>query len=177
MARAVTYNGMDPPARCAMDQDHEPESGLHVRAKLLDVKDWLIFRATGALTDATSANLAADDGRTSGQEGWSPFLASRLRNSARQAAGRSSTALPFTGRLARSGRRRTLDWLASSPVPAMSGTTTISSGAVEDGQLHVYAGTGARGWAREGFSVTPAPMCCSTPCTPTIASGVGFRHA
>ena len=56
---APSLNGMDPPAKMLWLKRHEPE--VYAQAwKLLDVKDWLILRATGhAATTADLANVTA----------------------------------------------------------------------------------------------------------------------
>ncbi|MBB99669.1 MAG: hypothetical protein CML67_09055 [Rhodobacteraceae bacterium] len=168
---APSHNGMDPPAKMLWIKTHEPEvwAASH---KLLDVKDWLIFRATGALTTtADSANLTWMMDTRPGREGWSPFLAGRL--------GIPLDKLPeivdgasIAGRLA---ERAAEDLGLSAALPVVAGAgdvgaTAIGSGAVEDGQLHVYAGTSA--WLSGFFPSRRLDVFHSYA---TIASSVGFR--
>ena len=69
---------MDPPAKMLWLKRHEPE--VYAQAwKLLDVKDWLILRATGhAATTADLANVTWMMDTRKGREGWSDALVSRF---------------------------------------------------------------------------------------------------
>lgn len=67
-------NGMDPYAKYAWLMENEPEIFNHTRW-LLDVKDWLIMKATGCVTtSAESANIAWLWDSRPGRESWSPTL-------------------------------------------------------------------------------------------------------
>ncbi len=67
-------NGMDPVGKMLWIRQNEPEIFARTE-KFLDVKDWLILRATGeyAMT-ADSANLTWLMDTRVGKEGWSPTL-------------------------------------------------------------------------------------------------------
>jgi xylulokinase len=67
-------NGMDPPGKMIWIRENEPD--IYERtAQFLDVKDWLIHRATGELTmTADSANLTWLMDTRPGKEGWSERL-------------------------------------------------------------------------------------------------------
>lgn len=71
---APLLNGMDPYAKFAWLMENEPEVFARTRW-LLDVKDWLIMKATGCVTtSAENANVTwLWDGRP-GRESWSPAL-------------------------------------------------------------------------------------------------------
>jgi xylulokinase len=168
---APSHNGMDPPAKMLWIKTHEPDvwAASH---KFLDVKDWLIFRATGALTTtADSANLTWMMDTRPGREGWSPSLAGRLGiplDKLPQIVDGASVA----GQLD-AGAADELGLAEGLPVIAGAGdvgATAIGSGAVEDGQLHVYAGTSA--WLSAFFPSRRLDVFHSYA---TIASSVGFR--
>jgi xylulokinase len=71
---APSKNGMDPPGKMLWIKQVEPE--IYDRThKFLDVKDWLILRATGRATmTADSANLTWMMDTRRGREGWSQSL-------------------------------------------------------------------------------------------------------
>ena len=73
-----SHNGMDPTGKMLWIKQHEPDI-YDRRTHLLDVKDWLMQRATGEVTTtADSANLTWLMDTRRGREGWSPTLARRL---------------------------------------------------------------------------------------------------
>jgi len=141
---APSHNGMDPPAKMLWLKRHEPEVWA-AADKLLDVKDWLILKATGAcVTTADSANLTWMMDTRPGREGWSPRLAGRL--------GIPLDKLPEivdgTAVAGHLGAAAAADLGLTEGLPVIAGAgdvgaTAIGSGAMADGQLHAYAGTSA----------------------------------
>ena len=75
---APSLNGMDPPAKMLWLKRHEPKV-YGAAWKLLDVKDWLLLRATGhAATTADLANVTWMMDTRKGREGWSDALIARF---------------------------------------------------------------------------------------------------
>ncbi|MEI8180181.1 FGGY-family carbohydrate kinase [Aestuariivirga sp.] len=165
---APSLNGMDPPAKMLWLKRHEPE--VYARAwKLLDVKDWLLLRATGqAVTTADLANVTWMMDTRKGREGWSGTLVERF--------GLKRELLPdiVEGTASPGGLTATaaaeLGLPAGLPVFAGAGdvcAAAIGSGAVEDGELHISLGTsswisgfypGRRLSASEGYATILSPF-------------------
>jgi xylulokinase len=164
---APALNGMDPPAKMLWIRRHEPEVWKRTY-KLLDVKDWLVFRATGrAVTTADLANLTWMMDTRAGHEGWSDYLIRRF--------GLSRDLLPeivqgtdSPGGLTAAAAAE-LGLPQGLPVFAGAGdvcAAAIGSGAVEDGELHVSLGTsswisgfypGRRLVASQGYATILSP--------------------
>lgn len=112
-----------------------------------------------------------DDGHASGPGGWSPFLAGRLGiplDKLPEIVDGASVAGHLSERAAAD-----LGLGAGLPVVAGAGdvgATAIGSGAVEDGQLHAYAGTSA--WLSGFFPSRRLDVFHSYA---TISSSVDFR--
>ena len=165
---APSLNGMDPPAKMLWLKRHEPE--VYAQAwKLLDVKDWLILRATGhAATTADLANVTWMMDTRKGREGWSDALVSRF--------GLKRELLPdiVDGTASPGGltdaAASELGLPAGLPVFAGAGdvcAAALGSGAVEDGELHISLGTsswisgfypGRRLSASEGYATILSPF-------------------
>ncbi len=165
---APSLNGMDPPAKMLWLKRHEPR--VYDRAwKLLDVKDWLILRATGhAATTADLANVTWMMDTRKGREGWSDTLVRRF--------GLRREVLPdiVEGTASPGGltpaAATELGLPAGLPVFAGAGdvcAAALGSGAVEDGELHISLGTsswisgfypGRRLSASEGYATILSPF-------------------
>ena len=165
---APSLNGMDPPAKMLWLKRHEPR--VYERAaKLLDVKDWLLLRATGhAATTADLANVTWMMDTRKGREGWSDELVRRFGlNRALLPAIVEGTASP--GGLTAAAAAE-LGLREGTPVFAGAGdvcAAAIGSGAVEDGELHISLGTsswisgfypGRRLSASEGYATILSPF-------------------
>jgi xylulokinase len=165
---APALNGMDPPAKMLWIKRHEPEVWKRT-FKLLDVKDWLVFRATGrAVTTADIANLTWMMDTRAGHEGWSDYLINRF--------GLSRDLLPEIVQGTDSPGGLTANAAAElglpQGLPVFAGAgdvcaAAIGSGAVEDGELHVSLGTsswisgfypGRRLVASEGYATILSPI-------------------
>jgi xylulokinase len=165
---APSLNGMDPPAKMMWLKKHEPETWSKA-FKLLDVKDWLVFRATGvAVTTADLANLTWMMDTRPGREGWSGELINRFglrRDHLPEIV--EGTASPG-GLTAQSAAELGLP--QGLPVIAGAGdvcASAIGSGAVDDGELHLSLGTsswisgfypGRRLSASEGYATILSPV-------------------
>ena len=168
---APSLNGMDPPAKMMWLQQNEPDIWSRT-AKLLDVKDWLVLRATGrAVTTADIANLTWMMDTRPGREGWSQSLMSRF--------GLRRDLLPdivegtdSPGGLTAEAATE-LGLPEGLPVFAGAGdvcAAAIGSGAVEDGELHISLGTSS--WI-SGFY--PSRRLSASEGYATILSPVGNR--
>ena len=165
---APSLNGMDPPAKMLWLKENEPEVWSRT-AKLLDVKDWLLLRATGqAVTTADVANLTWMMDTRKGREGWSDKLIARF--------GLKRHMLPEIVDGTASPGGLTPDAAAELglpcglPVFAGAGdvcAAAIGSGAVADGELHLSLGTsswisgfysGRRLSASEGYATILSPV-------------------
>ena len=181
VARAVTWlrianggpskNGMDPPGKMVWLRDHEPEVWAATR-RLLDVRDWLVHRATGRfVTTADSANLTWLMDTRPGREGWSERLCRMIGIPIDRLPEIVDGTTVVGGLTARAAAE--LDLPAGLPVIAGSGdvaATALGSGAVEDGELHVYAGTSS--WVGGFF---PDRRVSARHSYATVAGPVGFR--
>jgi len=159
---------MDPPAKMIWLKRHEPEVWARAH-KLLDVKDWLMLRATGqAATTADLANVTWMMDTRKGHEGWSDALVRRF--------GLKRELLPdiIEGTASPGGltvaAATELGLPAGLPVFAGAGdvcAAALGSGAVEDGELHISLGTsswisgfypGRRLSASEGYATILSPF-------------------
>ena len=165
---APSLNGMDPPAKMLWLKRHEPK--VYERAwKLLDVKDWLILRATGhAATTADLANVTWMMDTRKGHEGWSDTLVQRF--------GLKRELLPdiVEGTASPGGLTAAAATELGLPtgLPVFAGAgdvcaAALGSGAVEDGELHISLGTsswisgfypGRRLSASEGYATILSPF-------------------
>lgn len=168
---APSHNGMDPIGKMLWVKQHEPDV-YDKAAYLLDVKDWLIHRATGAFTTtADSANLTWLMDTRRGQEGWSPVLARRV--------GLSLDKLPSivdgadsVGPLTEAAAAQ-LGLRAGIPMFGGAGdvtATAIGSGAVEDGALHLCMSTSS--WVSGFFNRRVLSVSSSYA---TITSALEYR--
>lgn len=168
---APSRNGMDPAAKIRFIERHEP----HIAAKThayLDVRDWLLTRATGTFaTTADVANLTWLMDTRPGQEGWSPKLA---RLSGIDLA-RMPPIVEGTDQVGTLSTAAALDLGLPAGVPVFAGcgdiaAAALGSGAVSDGALHICLSTGA--WI-SGFMdrrVLSVPHSYAT-----LASPFGYR--
>jgi len=135
---APSHTGMDPPGKMLWIAETEP-GVMADTAHFLDVKDWLIQRATGQVTTtADSANLTWLMDTRRGREGWSPALARHY--------GLSLDRMPpivdgaaVAGRLT-DDAAEDLGLAPGTPVIGGGGdvsATALGSGAVADGELHI----------------------------------------
>jgi xylulokinase len=141
---APSRNGMDPVAKIRFIQNQEPATAA-ATSYYLDVRDWLLTRATGAFaTTADCANLTWMMDTRPGHEGWSPALAARAGiNLARMPPIVEGTA--EVGGLTAAAATE-LGLASGTPVFAGCGDVTaaaIGTGAVADGALHICLSTGA----------------------------------
>ncbi|MCA3561686.1 MAG: FGGY-family carbohydrate kinase [Aestuariivirga sp.] len=165
---APSLNGMDPPAKMLWLKRHEPQ--VYAKAwKLLDVKDWLLLRATGhAVTTADLANVTWMMDTRKGREGWSDALIGRFgltRELLPEIIGGTASPGGLTAAAATE-----LGLAEGLPVFAGAGdvcAAAIGSGAVEDGELHISLGTsswisgfypGRRLSASEGYATILSPF-------------------
>ncbi|MCP3971407.1 MAG: hypothetical protein GY717_14015 [Rhodobacteraceae bacterium] len=168
---APSHNGMDPIGKMLWIKQHEPETYAR-SAVLLDVKDWLLHRATGEFaTTADSANLTWLMDTRRGREGWSKSLTSHV--------GIPTGKLPrivdgsaVVGGLTPAAAAQ-LELRADIPVVAGGGdvsATAIGSGAVCDGALHICLSTSS--WVAGFFDRRVLSVAHSYA---TITSSIGFR--
>lgn len=168
---APSKNGMDPLCKMRWIMRHEP--GTFEKTKLfLDVKDWLILRATGeATTTADSANLTWLMDTRKGREGWSPAL-SRLAGVPLSLMPRIVEGQEAVGRL--TGNAAAELGLGRETVVIAGGgdvtATALGSGAVGDGELHICAGTSS--WVSGFF---PNRILSPAHSYATVTSSLGFR--
>ncbi|MBA5778732.1 hypothetical protein H2509_16530 [Stappia sp. F7233] len=168
---APSRNGMDPTGKMLWLKQYEPDV-FDRSHKLLDVKDWLIHRATGDFCmTADSANLTWLMDTRRGREGWSSALADRV--------GLPLDKLPaivegssVVGTLT---RKAAADLGLRPGLPVVGGggdatATAVGSGAVDDGALHIYAGTSS--WVSGFFSRRIIDVGSSFA---TITSSIGYR--
>ncbi len=139
---APSHNGMDPPGKMLWVAANESE--VYARtAHLLDVKDWLILRATGAVTTtADSANLTWLMDTRRGREGWSPDLAAHYGIPLDRLPRIVDGAAVVDGLTAQAAGQ--LGLRPGTPVLGGGGdvsVTAIGSGAVADGALHLCVST------------------------------------
>lgn len=139
---APSQNGMDPPGKMAWIARHEPDIFARTE-KFLDVRDWLVHRATGVFcTTADSANVTWMMDTRRGREGWSPALAAMLGLPLAKLPPIIPGTAPAGALTAEAAAMLGLP--AGLPVIAGAGdvaATAIGSGAVGDGALHICLGT------------------------------------
>ncbi len=139
-----SLNGMDPAGKMLWIMETEPETARRT-AWFMDVRDWLVHRATGeAVTTADSANLTWVMDTRPGREGWSQDLAGRmglpLERLPRIVPG-DAVAGGLTAQAAED-----LGLRPGTPVVAGAGDVSaaaIGSGAVADGALHICLASSA----------------------------------
>ena len=165
---APSLNGMDPPGKVLWLQAHEPDLWSRTE-KILDVKDWLIHRATGKfVTTADCANLTWMMNSRGGKARWSPYLLNYF--------GVRESQLPeiISGTESPGGLTEDaavqLGLPKGLPVVAGSGdvfAAALGSGAIEDGALHICMGTsswiggfypGRRLSAHEAYATITSPI-------------------
>ncbi len=141
---APSLNGMDPPAKMMWLKQHEPEVWART-AKLLDVKDWVLHRCTGAfVTTADSANLTWMADTRGGVPKWSDELTRRYgvpRDMLPEILPGDAVVGGLTSEAADD-----LGLPAGLPVIGGCGdicAAALGSGATEDGALHISLGTSA----------------------------------
>ncbi|MEQ9692958.1 FGGY family carbohydrate kinase [Shimia sp. SDUM112013] len=168
---APAKNGMDPTAKYLWIARNEPEIFARTRW-FLDVKDWLVHRATGRFTtSAESANLSWMMDTRPGREGWSEVLADKVGVPLEKmpeildAADIVGTLTPQAA--AELGLR--------ADVPVLGGASDVTaaalgSGEVADGALHISVATSA--WIA-GFM--PSRILNVAGSYATITSALGFR--
>jgi xylulokinase len=139
---APSRNGMDPPGKMLWIARHEPEVWAATH-KVLDVRDWLVARATDRMvTTADSANLTWLMDTRPGREGWSERLCRMVGVPIDRLPEIVDGSAVVGGLTARAAAE--LDLPEGVPVVGGGGdvaATALGSGAVGDGELHVYAGT------------------------------------
>ena len=168
---APAQNGMDPTAKLVWLQENEPD--LFARTRwVLDVRDWLVYRATGEITTCPeSANLSWIMNTRAGREGWSPRLA--------RMAGIPLDRMPpiVMGHvpvgLLRPDAAAELGLTA--PVQVAGGTVDVTAaalgtGEVQDGALHISVATSA--WIAGFFDGRRVSIPHAYA---TITSGLDYR--
>ncbi len=168
---APPHNGMDPPGKMLWVLEREPELAARTRY-FLDVKDWLVLRATGrAVTTADSANLTWLMDSRPGREGWSPVLARRLGiplDKMPPIVDGTEVVAGLAGRAAAE-----LGLRVGTPVVAGGGDVSaaaLGSGAVAPGELHLCVSSSA--WVAGFFDRRVLSVRHSYA---TITSPLGFR--
>ncbi len=141
---APSLNGMDPTAKMMWLRQYEPEIWARTD-KLLDVKDWVLHRCTGAfVTAADSANLTWMADTRKGAPDWSDELMRRYgvpRRMLPDILPGDAVAGGLTAQAAAD-----LGLPAGLPVIAGCGdicAAALGSGATDDGALHISLGTSA----------------------------------
>lgn len=168
---APAKNGMDPIAKMRFLMREEPELWARTH-RTLDVKDWLLHRATGRfVTTADSANLTWLMDTRPGREGWSRTLSEMTETPLDKLPGivdGTSVVGELTPRAAAE-----LGLPADLPVIAGGGdvtATALGSGAVADGALHLCISTSA--WVSGFF---PKRVISVPHSYATVASSAGYR--
>ncbi len=164
-------NGMDPPSKMVWVREHEPEVWA-ATAKVLDVRDWIVHRASGRMiTTADSANLTWLMDTRPGREGWSERLCRMVGVPIDRLPEIVDGSAVVAGLTARAAAE--LDLPEGVPVVAGCGDvagTALGTGAVEPGELHVYAGTSS--WIGGFF---PDRRLSARHSYATVTSPFGFR--
>jgi xylulokinase len=141
---APSLVGADPPGKMMWLRQHEPEVWART-AKLLDVKDWILHRCTGAfVTTADSANLTWMADTRRGKVVWSDELMGKYgvpRHMLPDIA-------PGDAVVAGLSQRAAADLGLPEGLPVIAGcgdvcAAALGSGATEDGALHICLGTSA----------------------------------
>lgn len=168
---APSKNGMDPPGKMLWIARHEPEIWAATH-KVLDVRDWLVQRATDRMvTTADSANLTWLMDTRRGREGWSERLCRMVGVPIERLPEIVDGGAVVGGLTARAAAE--LDLPEGVPVIGGSGdvaATALGSGAVADGALHVYAGTSS--WVGGFF---PDRRLSIRHSYATVTSPAGYR--
>lgn len=168
---APAKNGMDPTAKMAWIAKHEPEIFARTRW-FLDVKDWILHRATGRFTtSAESANMTWLLDSRSGRQGWSSTL-TKMTNLPIEKLPEIVDADEVLGTLT---PQAAAELGLNSALPVLGGTSDVTaaalgSGEVEDGALHISAATSV--WI-SGFM--PGRILNVPSSYATISSGLGYR--
>lgn len=168
---APARSGKDSLSKMLWIMREEPQCAAATHL-FLDVKDWIIHRASGTFcTTADSANLTWLMDTRPGREGWSPVLA--------QVAGVALERLPpivegsaVVGTLT---PRAAAEIGLATDVMVMGGAGDIAaaalgSGATADGEMHICAATG--GWISGFF---PARVLSARNAYATICSPLNHR--
>lgn len=168
---APAKNGMDPITKMHFLMRNEPDVWARTH-RTLDVKDWLLHRATGRfVTTADSANLTWLMDTRPGREGWSETLSKMTGtplDKLPEIVDGTSVVGPLTPRAAAE-----LGLPAELPVIAGGGdvtATALGSGAVSDGALHLCISTSA--WISGFF---PRRILSVPASYATVSSSAGFR--
>lgn len=168
---APSLTGMDPPGKMIWLRQNEPENWART-CKLLDIKDWLVHRATGRFTTtADCANLTWMMDTRTGRCGWSPGLM-RMVGVPPERLPEIVDGTDIVGGLTGSAARQ-LRLPEGLPVTGGSGdacATALGSGALGDGELHIYVGTSS--WIGGFF---PTRRLAVREAYATIASAVSGR--
>ncbi len=168
---APAKNGMDPTAKMLWVMQHEPEIYAQTRW-MVDVKDWLVHRATGEMTTSPeSANLSWVMDTRLGQEGWSDTLCA-LTGIDREKLAPITQADTIVGTLT---PQAAAELGLSNTVKVLGGTSDVmasalGSGEVADGALHVSVATSA--WIAGFF---PTRRLSVPHSYATITSGLDYR--
>ncbi|WP_204112469.1 xylulokinase [Shimia biformata] len=168
---APAKNGMDPTAKMIWIRENEPDIFANTH-RFLDVKDWLVHRATGQFTtSAESANLTWIMDTRPGREDWSEALARKCGLPTDKMA-MIVDADAVVGTLTpQAAAELGLD----AATPVLGGTSDVTaaalgSGAVADGELHISAATSV--WIAGFF---PGRRLSVPHSYATICSGLGYR--
>ncbi|MGR3321690.1 MAG: xylulokinase [Pseudooceanicola sp.] len=168
---APAKNGMDPIAKMHWLMREEPETWARTY-RTLDVKDWLVHRATGEfITTADSANLTWLMDTRPGREGWSPAL-SRMTGTPLDKLPGIIDGTRVAGTLT---PRAAAELGLPADLPVLGGAgdvtaTALGSGAVADGALHLCISTSA--WVSGFF---PRRILSVPHSYATVTSSAGFR--
>ncbi len=168
---APSHNGMDPIGKMLWVKENEPEVFANANY-LLDVKDWLLHRATGEFTTTSdSANLTWLMDTRRGREGWSDALTHRVgipqEKLPKIVDGGAVVGGLTDAAAAQLGLKR--------DIPVLGGggdvsATAIGSGAVGDGELHICMSTSS--WVAGFFDRRVLSVANSYA---TITSSIGHR--
>lgn len=168
---APARNGMDPTAKILWIKAQEPDI-YHQTRWILDVKDWLLHRATGRFTTcAESANLSWLMDTRPGHEGWSP----RLSAMTGIALGRMPEMVDAEEVIGTLTPEAASDLGLDAATLVLGGTSDVTaaalgSGQVDDGALHITVATSC--WIA-GFM--PGRVLSVANSYATIASSLAFR--
>jgi xylulokinase len=141
---APSLVGADPPGKMMWLRQHEPEIWART-AKLLDVKDWILHRCTGAfVTTADSANLTWMADTRRGAVVWSDELMGKYGVPRHMLP----DIVPGDTVVAGLSQRAATDLGLPEGLPVIAGcgdvcAAALGSGATADGALHICLGTSA----------------------------------
>ncbi|MGR3714479.1 MAG: xylulokinase [Shimia sp.] len=168
---APAKNGMDSTAKILWMQRNEPD--ILARSRwLIDVKDWLVHRATGVMTTSPeSANLSWVMDSRRGREGWSPQLANMSGVPLDKLAPIVNADSVVDTLTPQAAAELGLD----PKVRVLAGTSDVTasalgSGEVEDGALHISLATSA--WIAGFF---PERRLSVPSSYATVTSGLDMR--